>query len=366
MKIAVNTGGGDAPGLNAVICAVVRGADRLGWEVHGIRDGYEGIYRPGDYPDGGVVRLTPAMVEGIAALGGTILGTTNRGNPFARPTPQPDGTLREADRSDELLAGLRAHGFDALVAVGGDGSLGIAHRLATKGLWVVGVPKTIDNDLESTALTFGFQTAVAFATECVDRLHSTAHAHGRVMVVEVMGRYAGWIALNTGVAGGADAILIPEIPYELATVAEHLQARADRRGYAIVVVAEGAAPRGGTVSVKARELGRAEQLGGVGERVAAELAALTGRETRAVVLGHLLRGGSPVAVDRLLGLNFGAAAVRALAEGKRDVMVALDPPRVAYVPLADAVARTRLVPVDADSVLTARTLGIAFGDRATP
>ncbi|MCC6847549.1 MAG: ATP-dependent 6-phosphofructokinase [Deltaproteobacteria bacterium] len=362
MKIAINTGGGDAPGLNAVICAVVQGADRLGWEVHGIRDGYEGIYRAADYPDGGVVRLTPAMVERIAHLGGTILGTTNRGNPFARPTPQPDGTRRETDRSDELLAGLSAHGFDALVAVGGDGSLGIAHRLAAKGLRVVGVPKTIDNDLDATALTFGFQTAVAFATECVDRLHSTAQAHGRVMVVEVMGRYAGWIALNTGVAGGADAILVPEIPYDLGVVAEHLKERVARRGYALVVVAEGAAPKGGAVSVKARELGRAEQLGGAGERIAAELGGLTGRETRAVVLGHLLRGGSPVAVDRLLGLNFGAAAVRALAEGKRDVMVALDPPRVSYVPLADAVARTRLVPLDADSVLTARTLGIAFGD----
>ncbi len=362
MKIAINTGGGDAPGLNAVICAVVRGATELGWEVHGIRDGYEGIYAAGDYPAGGVMRLTPAMVEDIAHLGGTILGTTNRGNPFARPTPQPDGTLRETDRSDELLAELRAHGFDALVAVGGDGSLGIAHRLAAKGLWVVGVPKTIDNDLESTVLTFGFQTAVSFATECLDRLHATAKSHRRIIVVEVMGRYAGWIALNTGVAGGADAILIPEIPYDLARVAEHLTARTERRGYALVVVAEGAAPRGGDVTVKARELGRAEQLGGIGERVAAELGTRTGRETRAVVLGHLLRGGSPVALDRLLGLNFGAAAVRAIAAGKRDVMVALNPPRIDFVPLAEAVERTRLVPPDGDGVLTARTLGISFGD----
>jgi 6-phosphofructokinase 1 len=362
MKIAINTGGGDAPGLNAVICAVVRGADQLGYEVHGIRDGYEGIYEPANYPEGGVVRLTPAMVEDVAHLGGTILGTTNRGNPFARPTAQPDGSLREIDRSDELLAGLRAHGFDALVAVGGDGSLGIAHRLAQKGLWVVGVPKTIDNDLESTVLTFGFQTAVAFATECVDRLHSTAKSHRRIIVVEVMGRYAGWIALHAGIASGADAILIPEIPYDLARVADHLKARTERRGYAIVVVAEGAAPRGGTVSVKARELGRAEQLGGIGERVAGELGPLTGRETRAVVLGHLLRGGSPVAIDRFLGLNFGAAAVRAIAEGKRDVMVALNPPTIAYVPLAQAIERTRCVPPDGVGVLTAQTLGISFGD----
>jgi 6-phosphofructokinase 1 len=362
VKIALNTGGGDAPGLNAVICAVVRGAAELGWEVHGIRDGYEGLYAPADYPDGGVVRLTTAMVEHVAHLGGTILGTTNRGNPFQRPTPQPDGTLCEMDRSDELVAALGAHGFDALIAVGGDGSLGIAHRLAAKGIWVVGVPKTIDNDLEATVLTFGFQSAVSFATECLDRLHATAQAHRRIIVVEVMGRYAGWIALNTGVAGGADAILIPEIPYDLDRVAAHLKTRAARRGYALVVVAEGAAPRDGTVTVKQRELGRAEQLGGIGERVAAELGPLTGRETRAVVLGHLLRGGSPVALDRLLGLNFGAAAVRAIAEGHRDVMVALNPPRIAYVPLAQAVERTRLVPADGDGVLTARTLGIAFGD----
>jgi phosphofructokinase-like protein len=362
MRIAINTGGGDAPGLNAVICAVVRGATQLGWEVHGIRDGYEGIYEPGNHPDGGVVRLTPPMVESIAHLGGTILGTTNRGNPFARPTPQPDGSLAETDRSDELMAGLARHRFDALIAVGGDGSLGIAHRLAQKGLWVVGVPKTIDNDLQATVLTFGFQTAVSFATDCLDRLHSTAQSHRRIIVVEVMGRYAGWIALNTGVAGGADAILIPEIPYDLARVADHLKARTEQRGYALVVVAEGAAPDGGTVAVKARELGRAEQLGGIGERVAAELATLTGRETRAVVLGHLLRGGSPVALDRLLGLNFGAAAVRAIADGKRDVMVALNPPHIDYVPLADAVAGTRLVPPDGDGVLTARTLGIAFGN----
>jgi ATP-dependent phosphofructokinase / diphosphate-dependent phosphofructokinase len=361
-RIAINTGGGDAPGLNAVICAAVRGADRLGFEVFGIRDGYEGIYEPGRYPDGGVVRLTPAMVENVAHLGGTILGTTNRGNPFARPTPDASGTLRETDRSDELVAALRAHGFDALIAVGGDGSLGIAHRLAEKGLWVVGVPKTIDNDLAATVLTFGFQSAVAFATDCLDRLHATAQAHRRAMVVEVMGRYAGWIALNSGVAGGADAILIPEIPYDLGRVAEHVQTRMRTRGYALVVVAEGAAPQGGSVTVKGRELGRADLLGGVGEHVAAELAMRAGCETRAIALGHLVRGGSPIAVDRVLGLAFGAAAVRAIAEGRRDVMVALEPPRIRYVPLADAVARTRLVPVDGEVVLTARTLGIAFGD----
>ncbi len=361
-RIAINTGGGDAPGLNAVICAAVRAADRLGVEVLGIRDGYDGILEPANYPHGGLVHLTPTMVERIAHLGGTILGTTNRGNPFHRPTLAADGSVSELDRSDDLLAGLRAHGIDALIAVGGDGSLAIANRLAAKGLWVVGVPKTIDNDLDATLLTFGFQTAVSFATECIDRLHSTADAHRRIMVVEVMGRYAGWIALNSGVAGGADAILIPEIPYDLARVATHLTARTQARGYAIVVVAEGAAPRGGHVTVKHHEVGRTDLLGGVGEHVAAELARLTDRETRTVVLGHLLRGGSPIAFDRLLGLSFGAAAVRAIAEGQRGVMVALNPPRIDYVPLAQAVARTRLVPVDGDGVTTARTLGIAFGD----
>ena len=213
--------------------------------MHGIRDGYEGIYAAGDYPRAASCASRRRWSRRRAPRRYDPRHHQPR-PPFARLTPQPDGTLRETDRSDELLAELRAHGFDALVAVGGDGSLGIAHRLAAKGLWVVGVPKTIDNDLESTVLTFGFQTAVSFATECLDRLHATAKSHRRIIVVEVMGRYAGWIALNTGVAGGADAILIPEIPYDLERVAEHLKARTERRGYALVVVAEGAAPRAAT------------------------------------------------------------------------------------------------------------------------
>ena len=233
------------------------------------------------------------------------------------------------------------HEIDALVSVGGDGSLIIANGLAEKGLRVVGVPKTIDNDLDKTVATFGFDTAVTFATECLDRLHATAQSHQRIMVVEVMGRYAGWIALNAGISGAADAILIPEIPYDLQKVAEKVRER-ERQGrpYSIVVVAEGAKPKDGTTTIVAKaEIGHAERLGGVGEVVARSLQGITGRDARSVVLGHLLRGGSPTATDRQISLRFGAAAVRALAEGASNVMVALDPPTVNYVPISEVAGR---------------------------
>jgi 6-phosphofructokinase 1 len=362
-KVAINTGGGDAPGLNAVIRAVTVCARNRGWEVVGIRDGYNGIFLPRQYPDGGLVNLTRQRVRFITSEGGTILGTTNRGNPMRYPVTRKDGRVEEVDRTGALVRALRRRGIDALVAVGGDGSLTIANVLAQKGLRVVGVPKTIDNDLDKTVVTFGFDTAVSFATDCLDRLHSTAQAHSRVMVVEVMGRYAGWIALHAGISGGADAILIPEIPYSMARVAEAVKERVRLgRSYAIVMVAEGAKPRGGEVTVASREVGRAERLGGVGEKVAHELQRLAGREARSVVLGHLLRGGSPTTFDRLISLRFGAAAVRALAEGKSGVMVALDPPTVRYVPLAEATRRMKAVPLDCDTMLTARELGISFGD----
>jgi 6-phosphofructokinase 1 len=270
--------------------------------------------------------------------------------------------MREVDRTPELLASFRRHGLDALVAVGGDGSLGIATGLHRQGLRVVGVPKTIDNDLDATWMTFGYTSAVSFATECLDRLRVTAQAHRRILVVEVMGRHAGWIALNAGIAGGADTILIPEIPYHLNRVVDHLKRRMAVNGHAIVVVAEGAQFGDGEVMVKSREPGRAELLGGVGERVARQLQERTGHETRAVVLGHLVRGGSPVAFDRVLGLAFGTAAVRALAEGRDGVMVAVNPPRIDYVPLEQAVARMKRVPLDGEGVLTARSLGIGLGD----
>jgi len=362
-RIAINTGGGDAPGLNAVIHSAVYAARNLGWEILGIREGYDGLLYPERFKRGGVVSLHRSDVQNIAHLGGTILGTTNRGDPFRAHVTQPDGSVDVVDRSDDVIEAFRRHGIDALIAVGGDGSLAIAQRLREKGLRVVGVPKTIDNDLESTVLTFGFDSAVSFATECIDRLHTTAAAHRRVMVVEVMGRYAGWIALNSGIAGRADAILIPEIPFDVARVARHIEKKtATSRSHSIVVAAEGATPIGGKAMVKPGEPGHAEVLGGVGEHVAKEIARLTGKETRTVVLGHLLRGGSPTATDRLLGLTFGAAAVRALVEGMDGVMVAIVPPHVHYVPFEVALAKMKRVPVEGNGVLTARTLDISFGD----
>jgi 6-phosphofructokinase 1 len=362
-RIAICTGGGDAPGLNAVIRAVVLAARNQGWECHGIRDGYGGLLKPEEYPDGGLVPLTPETVRGITHLGGTILGTTNKGNPLAYPVRDAEGRLTEQDRSDELLARFRDRGLDALVAIGGDGSLAIANHLYRKGLPVVGVPKTIDNDLDGTVVTFGFHTAVSFATECLDRLHTTADAHDRVMVVEVMGRYAGWIALFSGVAGTADAILIPEIPFRYESVARKIEARlAEGREFSIIVVAEGAKPSGGEMAVLEREVGREKRLGGIGHRMAKELARLTGRETRSVVLGHLLRGGGPTAMDRTLALRFGTAAVRGIAAGEYGNMVALDPPTVRYVPLEQATRRMKCVPLDHDVVQTARDLGVSLGD----
>ena len=362
-RIAINTGGGDAPGLNAVIRAIVLAGVQRGWECVGIRDGYNGLLMPEKYPEGGLMTLTPDSVRGITHLGGTILGTTNRGNPLKYPVLGDDGHYHEVDRSDELLAAFAEHKLDALVAIGGDGSLEIASALAQKGLRVVGVPKTIDNDLEHTVRTFGFNTAVYFATECIDRLHTTAASHRRIMVVEVMGRYAGWIALNAGVAGTADAILLPEIPYDINKVAEKIQKReTENRDFSIVVVAEGAHPVDGDVSVIGKAVGQAERLGGVGHKVGAALEALTGKETRVVILGHLLRGGKPTAYDRLLSLRFGAAAVRALAEGESGIMVALDPPTVNYVPLTEVSGRMKRVPLDCDTILTGRDLGISFGD----
>jgi phosphofructokinase-like protein len=364
-RIALSTGGGDAPGLNAVIRAATVAALNRGWDVVGIRDGFNGLLHPEQYPNGGIMRITRPMVRGILGQGGTILGTTNRGNPTRFPVQQADGSWVEVDRTPELLQRFRDEGIDALVSIGGDGSLTIANHLHEAGMRVVGVPKTIDNDLESTNVTFGFDTAVSFATECIDRLFTTASSHGRVFVVEVMGRYAGWIALHAGMASGAHAILLPEVPYDIDLVADTIFGR-DRLGspFSIVVVAEGAAPIDGEMSVVGQEVGGSARLGGIGAKVADQLAVLTGKETRVVVLGHLLRGGSPTSFDRLLGLRFGAAAIRALADGQRGVMVALDPPVVECVPLSAAISRQKTVRLDSDTVHTARELGICFGDQA--
>ncbi|MES2015558.1 MAG: ATP-dependent 6-phosphofructokinase [Pseudomonadota bacterium] len=363
-RIAILTGGGDAPGLNAVIRATVLSAERIGWECYGIRDGFNGLLAPDQVDGEGVFRLLPETVRGIAHLGGTILGSSNRSNPMHFPVRAADGSMGEADRTDELVALCRSHGFEALVMVGGDSSMVIAHCLQQKGLRVIGVPKTIDNDLDHTFATFGFDSAVGFATDCIDRLHSTAHSHHRVIVVEVMGRYAGWIALHAGVAGGAHAILIPEIPFDIALVAGAILAR-ERAGRhdAIVVVAEGAQPRDGQHALAAPAAGgHAERLGGIGSRLEAMLAQRTGKDCRSVVLGHLLRGGSPSAIDRVWASRFGAAAVRALALGHSGVMVSLGYSTIELVPLADVAGHSKLVPADSDTIMTARELGICFGD----
>ena len=355
MRIAISTGGGDAPGLNAVIRGAVLAAVHRGWECAGIKRGFDGLLG-----DDQVVPLGPAEVRGITHLGGTILGTTNRGDPFKWRQQRPDGTWVERDRSDELVAAFRARRLDALIAIGGDGSLGIALRLMTKGIPVVGVPKTIDNDVGGTVATFGFDTAVATATDAIDRLHSTAESHERVMVVEVMGRHAGFIALNSGIAGSADVILIPEIPFDIGKVCDKIRRReAEGRHFSIVVVAEGAIPKGGAVSLIDPEH---QRLGGIADKVAHSIQQMTAKETRSLVLGHLQRGGSPTTFDRLLGLRFGAAAVRLIAERKFGYMVALQPPTIAAVPIKEAIATPKRVPVDSDTIATARDIGISLGD----
>jgi len=354
-RIGILTGGGDAPGLNAVIRAVVKSATNSGIECLGIEDSFDGLI----YPER-TRPLTPRDVTGILRLGGTILGTTNRGNPFAFPIETKDGTV---DYSDRCIENFHKLGLGALVVIGGDGTLAIAHEFSKRGIPVVGVPKTIDNDIIETTMTFGFDSAVDFATEAIDRLHSTAEAHRRLMVVEVMGRYAGWIALYAGVAGGADVVLIPEIPYDLAHVVEHIQAR-ERWGarFSIIVVAEGAHAVGGSRSLVAEATaGHVERLGGIGERVAKELGTLTGRESRYVVLGHLQRGGTPSAYDRVLATRFGGFAVELVQRGEFGVMTALHAPNVIPIPLERIVGQTRRVPPDSDIVRTARRIGISFG-----
>jgi 6-phosphofructokinase 1 len=357
-RIAINTGGGDAPGLNAVIRSIVLSSLGRGWEVLGIRKGYEGLFDTSK-----IMQLDRDSVRGITHLGGTILGTTNRSNPFEYPVNLPGSEPQLVDRSDELVENFKRLKIDALIAIGGDGSMSIANRLAEKGIPIVGVPKTIDNDLSGTVVTFGFDTAVTVATEAIDRLHSTAEAHERVFVVELMGRYAGWIALNAGVSATADVVLIPEIPFDLDAVCDKVMDREARgRHFSIVVVAEGATPVNGQMIATDQGAGREVLLGGIGRWVANEIQERTGKETRTVVLGHLQRGGSPTTFDRLLALRFGAAAVRTVAENTFGVMVALDPPNVLTVPLEVATERMKCVPLDSDTILTARDLGICLGD----
>ena len=355
-KIGVLTGGGDAPGLNAVIRAVVKAAHNSKIEVVGLEDSFDGLV----YPEKSRI-LTPRDVTGILRLGGTILGTVNRGDPFAAPITTPDGTFDYADRVVERFQKM---GLDALVCIGGDGTLAISYEFYKKGVPLVCVPKTIDNDIVGTTSCFGFDTAVDFATQSIDRLHSTAEAHRRIMVVEVMGRYAGWIALHSGMAGGADVILMPEIPYDLNRVAQCIRNRDDWGArFSIVVVAEGAHARDEKAAViEEAHGGFVERLGGEGARVARQLEQLTGKESRYVILGHLQRGGTPTAFDRTLATRFGGKAVELILKGQFGKMVANHPPDLVPVPLGEVVGKLKTVPLDYDLVTTARAIGVSFGD----
>ncbi|MBK8231279.1 MAG: ATP-dependent 6-phosphofructokinase [Candidatus Eisenbacteria bacterium] len=358
-RVGLLTGGGDCPGLNAVIRAVVKASTyHYGIEVYGIRDGFDGLMN--DNMD----LLTADDVSGILHRGGTILGSSNRANPFRVPV-EVDGEKRYEDQSDQVVAVARARRLEAIIVVGGDGSLTIGAQLIECGLPVIGVPKTIDNDLDSTDVTFGFDSARAVATDAVDRLHSTAESHQRIMVVEVMGRYAGWIALEAGMAGGGDVILIPEIPFDLEKVATAIEKRGQSgRRFSIVVVAEGATPRGGQIFVDRRieDSPEAIRLGGIGRWVAHELEERLQWESRVTVLGHLQRGGSPTSFDRILGTRFGVEAARLAAEKLHGRMVSLRGTEVTSVPLADAVAKPRRVDPSSAIVSAARAVGTCFGD----
>jgi ATP-dependent phosphofructokinase / diphosphate-dependent phosphofructokinase len=359
MRIALSTGGGDAPGLNALIRAAVLSAIARGWDVLGIWRGYAGLLG-----EDKVVPLTRDSVRGIAHLGGTILRTTNRGNPFRYPRRRPDGTIEEIDRSGELVDRAHELGIDAIISIGGDGSLAIAQRLYERGMKIVGVPKTIDNDVSGTLTTFGFDTAVNTAIEAIDKLHTTAESHDRVIVMEVMGRNAGFIALHSGLAGTADVILIPEIPYDIEKVCEKIYQR-DKAGrlFSIVVVAEGAFPVGGQISIIGESLpGQAPRVGGIADRLARDIQARTGKECRSLVLGHLQRGGMPTGYDRVLATRFGGAAVRAVADGRWGEMVALQPPNIVTMPFTQVLGEPKRVDVRHDIVLTARAVGVSFGD----
>ncbi|MBA2732279.1 MAG: ATP-dependent 6-phosphofructokinase [Acidobacteria bacterium] len=361
--IGIVTGGGDAPGLNAVIRAAVKTATgEYGMRVIGIEDSFEGLLG-----ETSTRELQPADVRGLLPRGGTILGTRNRGRFVKHKDGDTDDERPESFQ--EAIKNLSRLGIEALVVLGGEGTLAIAAEFDRQGIPVIGVPKTIDNDLAATELTFGFVTALDIATEALDRLHTTAESHDRVMILEVMGRHAGWIALHSGIAGGADVILIPEIPFSAESVAQKIaQREASGSQFSIIVVAEGAQEVGHDMIYQEEgKAGSAPRLGGVGNHLRNDLEQMTGKETRCVVLGHLQRGGSPNAFDRMLATNFGACAVRALAAGERGMMVALQAADIRTVPISEAVAAIKTVPPDGQLVRTARDTGISFGapDEAT-
>ncbi len=357
-RACILTGGGDAPGLNAVIRAFVKTCVDLDIEVYGSEDGFEGLIQPDR-----LVRLKKASVRGILPKGGSIIGCSNRANPFAYPTRDARGRERFVDVSQQVLARIREHEIDVLVMVGGDGTMTHARDLMKLGVRVVGVPKTIDNDLAATDYTFGFDTAVETATWAIDALHSTAESHDRVMVVELMGRYAGWISLYAGIAGGADVIVIPEIPYDVERIVAKVEERAARGvTFSIVVVGEGAHPKGGAVSRLTRgRKGHLERLGGAGQTLADQLKHRIPHEVRVTVLGHLQRGGSPSSFDRLLGTRFGVEAAWLCQRGDTGRMVALRGQDIVTVPIEEAVGHPKLVPVDGELVRAARAVGIELG-----
>jgi len=362
-RIGIFTGGGDCPGLNPVIRAVVLKARASGIEVLGIEDATSGLIDLDYRSPHGNRWLEPRDVEEIVGKGGTILGTSNKSDPF-RFVVEHDGKREEQDVSDRLVENCAKLGLDGLISVGGDGSMRIAQRLIDKGLRIVGVPKTIDQDLGATDYTFGFNTAVEAATDAIDRLQDTAESHDRVMILELMGRDAGWISLHAAIAGAVHVCLLPEIPYRIERVVQAIRARrAKGKPYSIVVVAEGARPAAGEASYEGpRELGKMRRLFGAGYRLAAALEPHLDVEVRVTVLGHLQRGGSPTQFDRVLGTRFGVAAVDAVLAGKWGQMVALRTPDVVLVPIAQAIAAPHLVPANDPVLKAARDVGIVFGD----
>ena len=357
-KIGILTGGGDCPGLNAVIRAVTKSAiANHGWEIFGIEDGYAGLIEKRGH------ELTQAQVSGILTLGGTILGTSNRADPFKVPVVKGKKVSFE-DHSDQAIEHFRHWGLDVLVAVGGDGTLSIANQLCRKGVPVVGIPKTIDNDLSGTDYTFGFHTAVSICTEAIDRLHTTASSHHRLMILEVMGRNAGWIALYSGSAGGADIILIPEVPYSMDAIAKAVKKRAQHgKKFSLIVVAEGAKEKGGKVIEKKSDLKNPYpvKLGGVGKYLEERLEKCTGLETRSASLGHIQRGGSPVPADRNLGTLFGTHAVELIHQQKWGQMVCVQGQVIRSIPIEDAVHKLKLVTLDSPLVVASEAVGISFG-----
>lgn len=357
-RLGILTGGGDCPGLNAVIRSIAKPAlTYFNAKVIGILDGFEG------FVEGRIRELTKLDVTGIVNLGGTILGTSNKGDPFHYPREGTSG-ITITDCSELVIENYRQWGLDALIAIGGDGTMNIAYNLTKKGMNIIGIPKTIDNDLDATDITFGHDSALQVATEAIDRLQTTASSHHRVIVIEVMGRYAGWIALGAGVAGGADVILIPEIPFKWDVIFDFVWKRSKGARYSIICVAEGAKPENGYHTVKDKDSKRTDpvRLGGIGEVVSARIQEETKLETRVTVLGHVQRGGSPSAFDRILGTKFGTMALHAVSRGEFGTMVSLRGRDVVTVKLEDAIQRQRLVPLDSQLILAARAVGVCFGD----